>query len=83
MIMTEESVLTRIRSNPLFKSFLFYSAFRAVYGIGILLVAYFFATSTDAPWWATILIFIASMIFSRILFKFIKSKSGPKQSPSE
>ena len=83
MIMTEESVLTRIRSNPLFKSFLFYSAFRAVYGIGILLVAYFFATSTDAPWWATILIFIASMIFSRILFKFIKSKSGAKQSPSE
>ena len=81
--MTEESLVTRIRNNPLFKSFLFYSAFRAVYGIGILLVAYFFATSTDAPWWATILIFIASMIFSRILFKFIKSKSGPKQSPSE
>ena len=52
---------------------LFYSAFRAGhYGIGILLVAYFFATSTDAPWWATVLIFIASMIFSRILFKFIK-----------
>ena len=83
MFMTEESVVTRIRSNPLFKSFLLYSAFRAVYGIGILLVAYFFATSTDAPWWATILIFIASMIFSRILFKFIKSKSGAKQSPSE
>ena len=81
--MTEESLVTRIRNNPLFKSFLFYSAFRAVYGIGILLVAYFFATSTDAPWWATVLIFIASMIFSRILFKFIKSKSGPKQSPSE
>ena len=83
MNMTEESLVTRIRNNPLFKSFLFYSAFRAVYGIGILLVAYFFATSTDAPWWATILIFIASMIFSRILFKFIKSKSGAKQSPSE
>ena len=81
--MTEESLVTRIRNNPLFKSFLFYSAFRAVYGVGILLVAYFFATSTDAPWWATALIFIASMIFSRILFKFIKSKSGPKQSPSE
>lgn len=81
--MTEESLVTRIRNNPLFKSFLFYSAFRAVYGIGILLVAYFFATSTDAPWWATVLIFIASMIFSRILFKFIKSKSDAKQSPSE
>ena len=81
--MTEESLAMRIRNNPLFKSFLFYSAFRAVYGIGILLVAYFFATSTDAPWWATVLIFIASMIFSRILFKYIKSKSGPKQPPSE
>ena len=83
MNMAEESLVTRIRNNPLFKSFLFYSAFRAVYGIGILLIAYFFATSTDAPWWATVLIFIASMIFSRILFKFIKSKSGAKQSPSE
>ena len=83
MNMTEESLVTRIRNNPLFKSFLFYSAFRAVYGIGILLVAYFFATSTDAPWWATVLIFVASMIFSRILFKYIKSKSGAKQSPSE
>ena len=81
--MTDESLMMRIRNNPLFKSFLFYSAFRAVYGIGILLVAYFFATSTDAPWWATVLIFVASMIFSRILFKFIKSKSGTKQSPSE
>ena len=81
--MTEESLVTRIRNNPMFKSFLFYSAFRAVYGFGILLVAYFFATSADAPWWATVLIFIASMIFSRILFKFIKSKSGPKQPPSE
>ena len=81
--MDEESFIGRLRQNPLFRSFLFYPAFRAVYGFGILLVAYFFATSTDAPWWATILIFIASMIFSRILFKFIKSKSGAKQSPSE
>ena len=81
--MDGESFIGRLRQNPLFRSFLFYSAFRAVYGFGILLVAYFFATSTDAPWWATVLIFIASMIFSRILFKFIKSKSGPKQPPSE
>jgi len=81
--MDGESFIGRLRQNPLFRSFLFYSAFRAIYGIGILLVAYFFATSTDAPWWATVLIFVASMIFSRILFKFIKSKSGAKQSPSE
>ena len=81
--MEENTFFERIRANPLFRSFLLYSAFRAVYGIGILLVAYFFATSTDAPWWATVLIFVASMIFSRILFKFIKSKSGTKHSPSE
>ena len=81
--MTEESLMTRIRNNPLFRSFLFYSAFRAVYGFGILLFAYFFATSTEAPWWATVLIFIASMIFSRILFKFIKSKTGSSEAPSE
>ncbi|MGB1898393.1 MAG: hypothetical protein ACPICB_06720 [Candidatus Poseidoniaceae archaeon] len=81
--MSDASNVGRLMDNPLFKSFLFYSAFRAVYGLGILLFAYFFAKSTDSPWWATVLIFIASMIFSRILFKFIKSKSGPKQSPSE
>lgn len=81
--MAEESFVTRVRNNPLFKSFLFYSAFRAVYGFGILLFAYFFATSTEAPWWVTILIFIGSMIFSRILFKFIKSKTGSSETPSE
>ena len=81
--MKEESLLQKIRNNPLFKSFVFYSAFRAVYGFGILLFAYFFATSTEAPWWATVLIFIGSMIFSRILFKFIKSKAGSSESPSQ
>ena len=81
--MEERTMLERIQENPLFRSFLLYSAFRAVYGIGILLVAYFFAKSTDAPWWAAVLIFVASMIFSRILFKFIKSKSQAKPSPSE
>ena len=73
--MSGDSFIERLRTNSLFKSFLFYSAFRAVYGFGILLVAYFFATSTEAPWWATALIFIASMIFSRIIFRFIKKFS--------
>ena len=81
--MAEGSFVTKVRNNPLLRSFLFYSAFRAVYGFGILLFAYFFATSTEAPWWVTALIFIASMIFSRILFKFIKSKTGSLESPSE
>ncbi len=73
--MTDTSLLKRIRHHPLFQSFMLYSAFRAVYGIGILVVAYFFATSTDAPWWATLLIFLASMIFSRILFRTLKKFS--------
>ena len=81
--MSEQSFIERLRENPLFRSFLLYSAFRAVYGFAILLFAYFFATSTEAPWWATLLIFIASMIFSRILFKFIKTKTGSSETPSE
>jgi len=81
--MEEETFLERVKANPMFRSFILYSAFRAVYGFGILLFAYFFATSTEAPWWATVLIFIASMIFSRILFKFIKSKRGLSVTPSE
>ena len=75
--MSDESLLGRVRNNPLFKSFLFYSAFRAVF------IAYYFATPTEAPWWLTVLIFIASMIFSRILFKFIKQKFGSSTEPSE
>ena len=47
--MSDESLLGRGRNNPLFKSFLFYSAFRAVYGLGILFIAYFFATATVPP----------------------------------
>lgn len=73
--MTNPSFFVRMRENPLFRSFMLYSAFRAVYGIGILVVAYFFATSTNAPWWATLLIFLASMVFSRILFRFLKKAS--------
>ncbi|MBF56027.1 MAG: hypothetical protein CMA99_07850 [Euryarchaeota archaeon] len=81
--MSDESLFGRVRNNPLFKSFLFYSAFRAVYGLGILLIAYFFATATESPWWLTALIFIASMVFSRILFKFIKQKFGTSTEPSK
>lgn len=80
--MSEASFIERLRTNSLFKSFLFYSAFRAVYGFGILLVAYFFATSTEAPWWATLLIFLASMVFSRILFRFLKKSSKKDEEQS-
>ena len=79
VLLTDSTMFNRMRANPLFQSFILYSAFRAVYGIGILVLAYFFATSTNAPWWATLLIFLASMIFSRILFRFIKKFTGKEE----
>ena len=42
MVLTTSNWLTRVKNHPLFHSFLLYSAFRAVYGIGILVVAYIF-----------------------------------------
>tara|TARA_B100000902_G_scaffold20031_1_gene24010 strand:- start:4658 stop:4870 length:213 start_codon:yes stop_codon:yes gene_type:complete len=58
--------------NPLFKTFLFFSIFRAFYGAGILAVTWFLATETENPWWVSALFLLASMIFSRLLFRFIK-----------
>jgi hypothetical protein len=58
--------------NPLFRSLLLFSAFRAVYGMGILVVTWFLATSDKTPFWVSILFLLFSMVFSRILFKFIK-----------
>jgi hypothetical protein len=60
--------------NPLFRSILIFSVFRAVYGMGILVVTWFLATSDDTPFWVSILFLLFSMVFSRILFKFIKKR---------
>ena len=62
----------RIFSNPVFRSFLIFSIFRAFYGAGILVVTWFLATSEGAPWWIPIIFFLCSMVFSRIIFKKIK-----------
>ena len=51
-----------------------FSAFRAVYGTGILIVTYFIATSENVPIWTSVIFLLFSMVFSRILFKFIKKK---------
>ena len=64
----------KMMESPLFRSFLLFSAFRAVYGTGILIVTYFIATSDSVPIWTSIIFLLFSMVFSRILFKFIKKK---------
>ncbi len=68
----ERSWFTRLTENPLFKSFLFFSIFRAFYGAGILIVTWFLATETENPLWVSVLFLLASMIFSRLLFRLIK-----------
>ncbi len=73
----ESSWFSKITENPLFKSFLFFSIFRAFYGAGILAATWFLATETENPWWVSALFLIASMIFSRLLFRFIKNFRKP------
>ena len=60
-----------ILDHPLMKSFIAYSIFRAFYGAGILVVTYFVDRETAIPWW----LFLGfSMVFSRILFRYIKRR---------
>ena len=64
-------LLSDIMDHPLMKSFIVFSIFRAFYGAGILVVTYFVDRETTVPWWA----FLAfSMVFSRILFRWIKRR---------
>ena len=61
--------LSDVMDHPLMKSFIAFSIFRAFYGAGILVVTYFVDRETAVPWW----VFLAfSMVFSRVLFKWIK-----------
>ena len=48
--------LSRVWSNPVVRGMLLFSAFRAVYGRGILAVTWLLATSDEAPWWTLSLI---------------------------
>jgi hypothetical protein len=61
-------------ANPVVRGLLVFSAFRAVYGIGILVATYLLATGTAAPWWSSIVFLGCSMVFSRWLFKRIKQR---------
>ena len=66
--------LSRVWSNPVVRGMLLFSAFRAVYGMGILVVTWFLATSGEAPWWTSLIFLAFSMVFSRLLLRSIKAR---------
>ena len=72
----QASKFQQLRANPLFRSFIVFSIFRAFYGVGILAVTYFLSTSAEAPWPVSIGFLLLSMVFSRWLFKQIKGRKG-------
>ncbi len=74
----EKSKIDKLLENPLFKSFIFYSIFRAFYGTGILLITWLFATNTEAPLWMSVVFLLCSMVFSRVLMKKIKKHKSSK-----
>ncbi len=61
-------------NHPLVRGMLVFSAFRAVYGIGILVVTYGLATNDAAPWWTSLIFLAFSMVFSRWLFRRLKQR---------
>ena len=75
------SWLSDLLDHPLMKSFIAYSIFRAFYGAGILVATYLIDRETSVPWW----LFLAfSMVFSRVLFRYIKRRRAEEltRSPS-
>ena len=60
------------RNHPMVRTLLVFSLFRAVYGMGILLVTYVLATGESVPAWTPWAFLAASMVFSRILFRWMK-----------
>ena len=78
----DESKIQRLLSSNVFKSFLLFAIFRAFYGAGILIVTWFLATESEGPWWLSIIFLACSMIFSRVLFRWIK-KSRKSSDESE
>ena len=60
--------------NKIFRSFIIFSIFRAIYGAVIVVITYFLATSSDSPWWFSGLFLLSSMVISRLIFRWIKRK---------
>ncbi|MDA8610343.1 hypothetical protein N9M86_05125 [Euryarchaeota archaeon] len=71
----------RLKNNQMMRGLILFSVFRAFYGAGILVVTYFLSTSADAPLPVSIGFLLFSMVFSRWLFKRLKSmKASPPHS---
>ena len=66
--------LRNILENKLFKTFVLFSVFRAIYGALVLFISYFLSTSFDDGILFTILFLVISFIFSRYMFKKLKPK---------
>ena len=71
---TDKTLKQRLLGSKAFRAFLVFSAFRSVYGAGILVVTYLLATSGKAPIWVSGLFLLASMVFSRVIFRGIKRR---------
>lgn len=83
LIVGDESLMSKILTNPLFRGFLIFSIFRAFYGVAILGVTWFLATNDETPWWTSILFLLFSMILSRIIFRLIKRRWPNLWKPSD
>tara|TARA_B100000959_G_C14963117_1_gene616623 strand:- start:649 stop:900 length:252 start_codon:yes stop_codon:yes gene_type:complete len=68
------TIKERIMGSAAFRSFIIFSIFRAIYGLGILIVTFFLATNDGTPSWFPILFLLSSMVISRRIFSAIKSK---------
>ena len=66
--------ISRLLDNRLFRSFLIFSIFRAIYGAGIVIITYFLATSDEAPIWVSVAFLLSSMVVSRVIFRAIKKR---------
>ncbi len=66
--------ISRLLDNRLFRSFLIFSVFRAIYGAGIVIITYFLATSDEAPIWVSVAFLLSSMVVSRVIFRAIKKR---------
>ena len=66
--------LSWLLENHLFRSFLIFSIFRAIYGAGIVIITYLLATSDETPIWISVAFLLSSMVISRVIFRAIKKK---------
>ena len=66
--------LRKFLDNKLFRSFILFSIFRAIYGLFIVIFAYYFSREYELNYFQTGLIFLFSVFISRIGFKYFKTK---------